>query len=64
MKETKHRKTRQPSFPPIETSDELRARLRVFAELTRERIPRPDPSNCPQNISVLAGPLRRRRRFP
>jgi hypothetical protein len=56
----KHRKP--PALPPEETSEELRARLRRFALATRDnatRAPGTATIPFPEQVTVLAGPLRR-----
>ncbi|MDH6147236.1 MULTISPECIES: hypothetical protein [Paraburkholderia] len=50
---------KRPDPLPRETSDELRARLRRFALLTREQALRPATVPFPENVTVLAGPLRK-----
>jgi hypothetical protein len=37
MNEAKRRRARAANDPPVETTEELRARLRAFAEFTREQ---------------------------
>ncbi|MBN3761025.1 hypothetical protein [Burkholderia sp. Ac-20365] len=48
------------ALPPAETSEQLRARLRKFAMLTRSEATRARTVPFPENVTVLAGPLRRR----
>lgn len=55
----KRKKTRH-ALPPTETSEQLRARLRTFAILTRAEATRARTVPFPENVTVLAGPLRRR----
>lgn len=47
---------------PNETSAQLRARLRRFALATREEAMQPVTVPFPEHVSVLAGPLRIRKR--
>jgi len=52
---------RKPESPrSTETSEQLRARLRHFAVLTRGEAARPASTQFPEYVTVLAGPLRRR----
>jgi hypothetical protein len=46
--------------PAAGTSEQLRARLRKFAILTSPEATRARTVPFPENVSVLAGPLRRR----
>lgn len=50
---------KQPALPPVETSKQLRARLRAFALATREEAMKPRKVPFPEHVMVLAGPLRR-----
>jgi hypothetical protein len=56
----KPKQTRHP-LPVAETSEQLRARLRKFAILTRPEATRARTVPFPENVTVLAGPLRRRK---
>jgi len=67
IKRTRHEqgeaeKARAANDPPVETTEELRARLRAFAEFTREQAVRQVAASVPDDVAVLAGPLRRGRR--
>jgi len=53
-------KTTRHALPPAETSEQLRARLRRFATLTRADATRARSVPFPEDVTVLAGPLRRR----
>ncbi|MFP3637434.1 hypothetical protein [Paraburkholderia sp. SIMBA_054] len=48
------------ALPPAETSEQLRARLHRFAILTRAEATRARSVPFPADVTVLAGPLRRR----
>jgi hypothetical protein len=52
---TRHKR---PALPPVETSEQLRARLRAFALATREEAMKPRKVSFPEHVMVLAGPLR------
>ncbi|SOE51500.1 hypothetical protein SAMN05446635_0381 [Burkholderia sp. OK233] len=52
-------KRKQPVLPPVETSEQLKARLRAFALATREEAMKPRTVPFPEHVTVLAGPLRR-----
>lgn len=56
------RKSRVDNLPPSETSEELTTRLRAFAERTRKSATALRTVPFPENVTVLAGPLRRVRR--
>lgn len=62
MNKASRKKARTANDPPAETSEELRARLRAFAELTREHAMRQSAVPFPEGVTVLAGPLRKVRR--
>ncbi|MHB9833267.1 hypothetical protein Q8F57_000350 [Paraburkholderia terrae] len=62
MNKLKRKKTRVANDLPAETSEELRARLREFAVLTREQALRQSTVPFPEDVTVLAGPLRKVRR--
>ncbi|CAB3798078.1 hypothetical protein [Paraburkholderia caffeinilytica] len=51
---------KQPALRPVETSEQLGARLRAFALATREQAMKPRKVPFPEHVMVLAGPLRRR----
>lgn len=55
---------KQKRFKPLpnETSEQLRARLRQFALATREEALQTVTVPFPEHVSVLAGPLRVRKR--
>ncbi len=53
-------KRKRLALPPTETSEQLRARLRHFAMLTRAEATRSSDVPFPEHVTVLAGPLRRR----
>lgn len=50
---------KRPALPPVETSEQLRARLRAFALATREDAMKPRKVPFPEHVTVLAGPLKR-----
>ena len=62
MNRANRKKVRAANDPPAETSEVLRARLRAFAELTREHAMRQSTVPFPEDVAVLAGPLRKVRR--
>jgi hypothetical protein len=62
MNRVKRKKARTANDPPAETSEELRARLRAFAELTREHAMLQSTVSFPEGVTVLAWPLRKVRR--
>jgi hypothetical protein len=62
MNRAKRRNLRAANDPPAETSEELRERLPVFAELTGEHAMRRATVPFPEGVTVLAGPLREVRR--
>jgi hypothetical protein len=62
MNRANRKKARAANDPPAETSEELRARLRAFGELTRERAMRKSTVPFPEGVTVLAGPLRKVRK--
>jgi hypothetical protein len=62
MNKAKRKRARAANDPPVETTEALRARLRAFAELTREQAMRQVAASHPEDVTVLAGPLRRVRR--
>lgn len=53
------RKRKEKNPLPNETSEELRARLRRFALVTREEALHPATTPFPENVTALAGPLRK-----
>ncbi len=57
---TKLTSRKRLALPPTETSEQLRARLRHFAVLTRSEATRSSDVPFPEHVTVLAGPLRRR----
>ncbi|SOE87403.1 hypothetical protein SAMN05446935_8027 [Burkholderia sp. YR290] len=59
MTKANRRKRRRASLPPYESSEQLEARLRAYALATREWAIEAAKIPFPENISVLAGPLRR-----
>lgn len=62
MNKAKRRRARAANDPPVETTEELRTRLRAFAGFTREQALRQGAVSVPEDVTVLAGPLRRVRR--
>ena len=62
MNKAKRKRARAASDPPVKTTEDLRARLRAFAELTREQAVRQVAASDPEDVTVLAAPLRRVRR--
>ncbi len=62
MNGAKREKARVVNDLPAETSEQLRARLRAFALLTREQAMRQSTIPFPEDVTVLAGPLRKVRR--
>lgn len=62
MGKTKRKKAKTPDLPPSETTEELTARLRAYAERTREQAMRQPTVPFPEDVTVLAGPLRKVRR--
>ena len=62
MSKAKRKKGRNADLPPRETTEAMRTRLRAFAELTRERTARLVDARIPEDVTVLAGPLRKIRR--
>lgn len=59
MNRANQKKARATHDSPAETSEELRARLRAFAELTRKHAMRQSTVPFPECVTVLAGPLRK-----
>ncbi|MHB9835129.1 hypothetical protein Q8F57_009850 [Paraburkholderia terrae] len=62
MGKTKRKKAKAADIPPSETTEELTARLRAYAERTREQAMRQSTVPFPEGVTVLAGPLRKVRR--
>ncbi|MCO4875600.1 hypothetical protein VOI32_00970 [Paraburkholderia caribensis] len=62
MNRAKREKAQVTNDSLAETSEELRARLRAFAILTREQAMRQSTVAFPEDVSVLAGPLQKVRR--
>lgn len=50
---------KRSGLPPVETSGQLRARLRRFAVATHDDSRPAGTPPFPENVTVLAGPLRR-----
>lgn len=62
MSKTKRKRAKEANLPPSETTEELVARLRAYAERTREQAMRRLTVPAPEHVTVLAGPLRKMRR--
>jgi hypothetical protein len=62
MNKTKRKKAKATNLPPSETTEELIARLRAYADRTREQAMRKPIVPFPEDVTVLAGPLRKVRR--
>jgi hypothetical protein len=59
MRDRQMTQRKRTALPPVETSEQLRARLRAFALATREDAMKPRKAPFPEHVTVLAGPLRR-----
>jgi hypothetical protein len=62
MSKTKRKRTKEANLAPSETTEELTARLRAYAERTREQAMRRLTVPFPKDVTVPAGPLRTVRR--
>lgn len=61
MSKTKRKKAKADNLPPFETTEELIARLRAYAKRTREQATRQRTVPFPEDVTILAGPLRKAR---
>jgi len=62
MRKTKRKKAKAANLPQAETREELIARLRAYGERAREQAMRQSTVPFPEDVTVLAGPLRKVRR--
>ncbi|SKD04106.1 hypothetical protein SAMN05445504_9138 [Burkholderia sp. CF099] len=61
MTKANRRKRRRQSMPPYESSEQIEARMTAFVLRTREWAINTAKIPFPDDVTVLAGPIRRRR---